>query len=39
MMGRACGIHVEKQIYSRFLFLNLKERGPFEDMGIDGRII
>ena len=38
-MGRACGIHVEKHIYSGFLFLNLKERDNFEDMGIDGRII
>jgi hypothetical protein len=26
-------------MYTRFLWRNLKERGHFEDLGVDGRII
>ena len=29
----------EREMYSRFLWGNLKERGHFEYLGLDGRII
>ena len=38
-MGGACSTYEGREVYARFWWGNLRERGHLEDAGVDGRII
>jgi hypothetical protein len=38
-MGGPCSTHGELEMHTKFLLKNLKGRGYWEDLGVDGNII
>ena len=38
-MGRAFGMYERSEMYTGFLWGNLKENNHLEDLGVDGRLL